>query len=189
MGYKPRLDWLPCRRGYSMTRNGTYMANFPFLKTPERERDFLYSEAIFSDKSYLWTRVGESLSAEDLSGFSGKTICVPLGFHSPMLVVLSALIERNEVHIERPESPDKCLQMLAAGRVDTLSGSETAISSYIRNNRLDGKIVHGPAPLSQLDFYVIFSRKVDRSEKLVRRFNETLRKMKEDGTYSRLMTD
>jgi polar amino acid transport system substrate-binding protein len=186
MGYETQLDWLPWRRGYSLTKTGVYQASFPYLKTPEREHDFIYSDVIFSDASYLWTRAGDSLSTEDLGSFKNKTICVPQGFHSPLLVTLSALIDRGEVKIERADTPEKCVQMLAAGRVDALSGQEAEITLPIKANNLEGSIVHGTVPLMKLDFYVIFNKE---NAALARRFNQTLRQMKEDGSYAARMAE
>lgn len=186
MGYETRLDWLPWRRGYSLTKTGVYQASFPYLKTAERERDFIYSDVIFSDASYLWTRTGEALAADDPAGFKGKTVCVPQGFHSPLLVTLSAEIAKGEVKIERPDTPEKCVQMLAARHVDALSGQEAEIAAPIKANNLTGAIEHGAAPLMQLDFHVIFNKE---NATLARHFNETLRQMKQDGSYPTRLVD
>jgi len=186
MGYQTRLDWLPWRRGYGLTRKGVYQASFPYLKTPEREKDFIFSDVIFSDATYLWTRRGETLSADDPAGFKHKTICVPQDFHSPLLTLLDGSITRNEVRVERPDSPEKCVQMLAAGRVDALSGEEEEIALPLKANNLEGAIKHGPTPLATLDFHVIFNK---GNPTLARYFNETMRQMKLDGRYAGRMTE
>jgi polar amino acid transport system substrate-binding protein len=186
MGYRTQLDWLPWRRGYGLTRSGVYQASFPYLKTPERERDVLFSDVIFSDASYLWTRAGEMLDVEDLPGFKGKTVCVPQGFHSPLLIILSALIATGEVRVERPDTPEKCVQMLAARHVDALSGQEAEIALPIKANNLAGAVIHGPVPLMRLDFHVIFNRD---NPGLARQFDQTLQKMKRDGSYALRMPD
>jgi len=188
MGYQTRLDWLPWRRGYSLTKAGSYQASFPFLRTPEREQDFLFSDPIFSDATYLWTRPEDRLNADEPAGFKDKILCVPQGFHSPLLVLLNAQIERAEVRVERPDTPEKCVQMLAAGRVDALSGQESEIAVPLRDNGLADKVSHGPVPLMKLDFHVIFPREAAGSAELLRRFNKILTRMRDDGSYARLMT-
>lgn len=185
MGAQTRLDWLPWRRGYSLTKSAVYQASFPYLKTAERERDFLYSEPIFSDFSYVWTRADDAIGADDPTRFRGRTICVPQGYHSPLLDLLGALIERDEVKLERPDTPEKCVQMLIAGRVDALSGQETEIAVPIQLLGLAGRLAHDPVPLAKLDFHVIFSR--TGTGDLPDRFNAALRRMKDDGRYAALM--
>ena len=186
MGNETKLDWLPWRRGYILTRTGVYQASFPYLKTAERERDFIFSDVIFSDASYLWIRAGDSLSGDDPAGFKDKTICVPHGFHSPLLELLGAMIERGEVRVERPDSPERCVQMMAAGRVDVLSGQESEIALPLKTNHLEGAIVRAPAPLAKLDFHVIFNK---QNAALARRFNQTLQRMKDDGRYADRMAE
>jgi len=186
-GAQPRLDWLPWRRGYSMTRTGAYQASFPYLKTPEREQDFLYSDVIFTDYSYVWTRSGDTLSPQNPAGFKGRSICVPQSYHSPLQDLLAAMIARNEVKVERPETPYNCVQMLAAGRIDALSGEEDEIAAPTRSMGLAGRIAQGP-PLAKLDFHVIFPRATSGSAALRDRFDAALQRMKEDGRYATLMT-
>ena len=187
MGVQTRLDWLPWRRGYSLTKSGVYQASFPYLRTADRERDFFFSDPIFSDFSYLWTRSDDVIGTSDPGRFKNRTICVPQGFHSPLLDLLKTLIARGEVKLERPDTPEKCLQMLAAGRVDALSSQEAAIATPIRALGLAGRIVRDPAPLAKLDFYVVFPRSDAGAGDLQTRFDAGLRRMKEDGRYAALM--
>jgi polar amino acid transport system substrate-binding protein len=188
MGVQAKLEWLPWRRGYSLTKSGTYQASFPYLKTADRERDFMFSDVLYSADSYIWTRTGETLVAEDPAGFRNRTLCVPQGYHSPLLEVLASMIERGETRLERAESPEKCVQMLGAGRVDALTGPEATITLYTETNGLSGKITHGAAPIRQLDFHAVFSKESGGNRQLVERFNRTLRKMKEDGSYAEVMS-
>jgi len=187
MGAQPTLDWLPWRRGYSLTRSGVYQASFPYLRTAQRERDFLYSEPIFSDFSYLWMRTNDTLSPDGPARFKGRTICVPQSYHSPLLDLLGAMIARDEVKLVRPDTPEKCVQMLAAGRVDALSGQEAEIAIPLQALGLSAKIIHSPAPLARIDFHVIFPRDGIHTPDLLERFNATLRQMKDDGRYDALM--
>ena len=186
MGDETKLDWLPWRRGYSLTKTGVYQASFPYLKTAERERDFIFSDVIFSDPSYLWIRTGDTLSGENPAGFKGKIICVPQGFHSPLLALLGTMITKSEVRVERPDTPEKCVQMLAAGHVDALSGQQAEIALPLKANHLEGVIVHTAAPLMKLDFRVIFNK---QNAALARRFNQTLQRMKDDGSYANRMAE
>jgi len=187
MGAQPTLEWLPWRRGYSLTKGGVYQASFPYLRTAERERDFLYSDPIFTDFSYLWMRADDTLSSDDPARFKTRTICVPQSYHSPLFDLLGAMIARDEVKLVRPDTPEKCVQMLAAGRVDALSGQEAEIAVPLQALGLTGRIIHAQAPLARLDFHVIFPRSGAHTPELLERFNATLRRMKDDGRYDALM--
>jgi len=186
-GAQPKLDWLPWKRGYSLTKSGTYQASFPYLRTAKREQDFFFSEPIFSDPSYLWIRAGDTLSADQAEGFKGRTICVPQSYHSPLQDLLAAQIASGKVKVERPETPDKCVRMLAAGRVDALSGEDEEIVDILKTLGQADRISRGATPLATLDFHVIFPRDTPGSGALLDRFNAALRRMKEDGRYATLM--
>ena len=187
MGAQPTLEWLPWRRGYSLTRSGVYQASFPYLRTAERERDFLYSDPIFTDFSYLWIRADDTLSPDHPARFKGRTICVPQSFQSPLLDLLGAMVARDEVKLERPDTPEKCVQMLAAGRIDALSGQEAEIAVLLQALALTGRIVHAPPPLARLDFHVIFPRGGAHAPELLEHFNAMLQRMRDDGRYDALM--
>ena len=187
MGVEAKLDWLPWRRGYSLTKSGAYQASFPYLETPDRELDFLFSDTLYSATTYMWTRTGDSLTIGDPAGFKNRTICVPQGYHSPLMDLLASPIQHGEVRVERAETPKKCVQMLAAGRVDALSGQEVEIDLHAEADGLSAKIGHGPAPLAQLDFHAVFSKEGGDNRALLERFNQALRKMKEDGSYAEVM--
>jgi len=186
-GTQPKLDWLPWKRGYSLTKSGTYQASFPYLKTAKREQDFLFSDPIFSDPSYLWIRTGDTLSADQPEGFKGRTICVPQNYHSPLQDLLAQQIAGGKVKVERPETPDKCVQMLAAGRIDALSGEDEEIAGPLKALGQADRISRSAAPLARLDFRVIFPRDTPGSAALLDRFNTALQRMRDDGRYATLM--
>ena len=188
MGVETKLDWLPWRRGYNLTKNGIYRASFPYLRTSDREPDFLFSDTLYSAETYLWTRAGDSLTASDPAGFAHRSICVPQGYHSPLMVVLEGMIERGEVQVERPDTPRKCVQMLAAGRIDALSGQEVEINLHAEAEGVAGKITRSASPLMHVDFHVVFSRQGVDNQPLLERFNQALQKMKDDGSYAEVMS-
>ena len=69
------IEWLPWRRGYEMTKAGKYGATFPYLKTPEREREFYFSDVLMTEESLLWTRSGSPLNIKNPATFKKAKIC------------------------------------------------------------------------------------------------------------------
>jgi len=177
-GMAPELDWLPWRRGLSETEKGTFAATFPYLKTAERERSFFYSDPIYYDESYLWMRSGAAISLEDASSLSGKTLCVPRGYWSPLKALLSAQIDRREIKVEQPESQETCVRMLAVGHADFMSGEEFEIGPLLLP---EDRIVHSPRPIQLLAFHVLFSRKSQNAAELVKRFDLALARIAQEA--------
>lgn len=181
------LDWLPWARGFQSTRNGRYNATFPYFKTEEREKSFLYSDALLSMPTFMWQRRGDSLDFTNPASFIGRAVCVPLGFSSSLAARLTSLIARREVRIESPPRPDNCVQMLAAGRVDAVTGTDGEIMRLIDLGGLAEKLIRSPQPLEIRAYFLIAPKADPQAAQLIERFNLALARMKEDGSYARLM--
>lgn len=190
MGEVVTLDWLPWKRGFEETKVGRYHATYPYVRTPERELDFWYSDAIFTNQSFLWTRTGDTLSAQDPSTFKGqRALCVPHGYRSPIEDVLRTQIASGEVRVERPVTRESCIRMLASKRVDATTGSEGEIGASLLATGLGAQISRSEKPIVVLDFYLIAPRSDPQSAALINRFNSQLRKLKADGRYRRLVDE
>lgn len=181
LGYSVKLEWLPWRRGFELTKKGSFQATFPYLRTAAREADFYYSDAIYSDDSFLWSRREDHFTADQPQRLVGRTICVPQGYASPLVDWLQDHDMLAKVTISHPDSVEKCVDMLAAGRVDALSGQEEEIGTLARPRDLGDRIIHDQRPLARLQFYVIFPKADPNSAALARNFNESLRKMRVKG--------
>jgi polar amino acid transport system substrate-binding protein len=187
MGEAVLLDWLPWKRGFEDTKAGRYQATFPYVRSPERELDFLYSDVIFTHQSFLWTRTGDTLSAQDPSTFKGqKALCIPHGYRSPIEDVLRTQIASGEVRVERPITRESCIRMLVSKRVDATTGSEGEVGASLLATGLGTQISRGKKPIVELDFFLIAPKSNPQSAELINRFNSQLRKLRADGQYRRL---
>ena len=190
LGERVTLDWLPWKRGFEETKAGHYQATFPYVRSTEREMDFLYSDVIFTNQSFLWTRTGDVLSAQDLSTFKGKkALCVPHGYHSPIEDILHAQIASGDVRVERPVTRESCLRMLASKRVDATAGSEGEVGGSLLATGLGANISHAEKPIAELEYFLIAPKADPHAAALINRFNAELRKMKTDGRYKRLAVE
>lgn len=187
MGDAVSLDWLPWKRGFEETKAARYHATFPYVRSPERELDFLYSDAIFTNQSFLWTRTGDTLNAQDPSTFKGqRALCIPHGYRSPIEDVLRTQIASGEVRVERPITRESCIRMLVSKRVDATTGSEGEVGASLLATGLGAQISRGDKPIVELDFFLIAPKSDPQSAALINRFNNQLRKMRADGRYRRL---
>ena len=190
MGEAVTLDWLPWKRGFEETKAGRYHGTYPYVRSPERELDFWYSDAIFTNQSFLWTRTGDTLSAQDPSTFKRqRVLCVPHGYLSPMEDVLRTQIASGEVRVERPVTREGCIRMLVSKRVDATTGSEGEIGASLVATGLGAQISRGDKPIVELEYFLIAPKSDPQSAAMVKRFNSQLRKLKADGRYRRLVDE
>lgn len=187
LGKDIAIDWLPWKRGYQMTKAGKYGATFPYLKTLEREREFLFSDVIAKEESLLWTRSGSPLNINDPSTFKKAKLCAGVGYASVIEEILKSDINLKEVEIFRPQNRESCLLMLGAGRVDAISGLKDEIMPMVEANNLAAKVTFSVKPIKTVSFHLIAPKNDPDSRALITDFNKALRQIQADGTYQKLI--
>lgn len=181
-GVEVTYDFLPWKRGLHETGLAKYLGTFPYLKTAEREVDFLYSEPIFTDLFRLFVRKSDGKERN----WNEKSICIPLGYDTTQI---QSFTTEHKIILERPSEIANCFNMLNAGRVEAvwvseLVGFDTAKTLFGRSS--------GIYPLEMnlvgsTKYYFIISRKWPDSEKWLARFNTGLKLIQKNGTYKQIL--
>jgi len=187
-GQQIDLKWLPWKRGYALTLAGAFQATFPYSRSPEREKDFIFSDPIVTIRSYLYTRRGDTtLSFNVPASFRGRVICAPQGYNAPLESTLQTLTARGEVRFERVPDYSSCMRMLAAGRVDAFTAQDELGLTVLHQTEADTFVQRSPQPVVSVDLMLIAPRNDPRSQALIDLFNAGLRRSKLDGTYQKLL--
>lgn len=178
------FEFLPWKRGYIETERAVYVATFPYVKNPEREAEFFYSEPFYIDKIRLFARK-ESAKMTD---WNGKSICVPIGYD---VSYLHALTTRYKLALERPPEMKFCYMMLNTLRVDAIWSSEQVGFRLLKELFGDADSIR---PLDSevskdVDYYLIVSRKHPEAHVWLQKFNRGLQQMRKDGSYRKLLAE
>jgi len=80
-----------------------------------------------------------------------------------------------------------CLRMVRKGRVDATLQSSVVASREIRTQNLEKDLFILPPVYGTMVFTVLLSRKSAAGQEFIDRFDRTLRQMKQDGSYVRLL--
>lgn len=121
-GLAHTIKFLPWSRAERLVEGGHFAGAFPYTKTPERERHFLYSDPVYKVKVRLFALSSAGIKVTQPSDLAGRTICRPLGY--AWEADLKHLIDAGVVKTDAPPDMDSCLRMLKAGRVDAIIESE-----------------------------------------------------------------
>lgn len=189
LGDDVQIDVLPWVRGYTKVLAGQYQATFPYIRTAEREHDFVFSDPLYIDAVYLYIRSGVSFKPGSPGALKGKSLCVPHGWAIPQVASLIEAVNRGELRIERPIDVFSCAQMVASGRVDAFSAHQ-ALGDLMLSKLKDqsyGNVQRSAAPLSRIEWYLIAPKNAQRSAELVEHFNTGLQRLRADGDYQRLL--
>lgn len=181
-GVDTALAFRPWKRGFVETRQGRFVGTFPYLRTPEREVEFLYSRPIYTDQFRLFVRRDDTVESD----WRNRRICVPLGYDTSQI---AGFTQAHAIHIEVPPDVSHCFKMLNGGRVDAvwvsaLVGAETIASTLgqgAKVRRLDLTLV-GP-----VHYYLIVSRSLPNARAWVERFDQGLQQIHSDGTFQRIV--
>ncbi|MCX9156288.1 transporter substrate-binding domain-containing protein [Niveibacterium sp. 24ML] len=176
IGMAPRIDWLPWARGYRLTLAGEYAATFPYTRTPERERDFLYSDPIHRLPHFLFGRPDDSRVDEGVDALWRGTLCLPHAWAGPPQI--EALIQGKRIAPERPERLSACIRMVLLGRADLVVATPELLSAALREAQLaPDTLRRGKGTLGELSLHLIAPRNQPGAEALIRRFNQALAKL------------
>ncbi|MCU1718618.1 substrate-binding periplasmic protein [Pseudomonas sp. 5P_3.1_Bac2] len=186
-GLSSTLYWRPWNRGYLNTLRTDFDATFPYIRSPERERDFLFSEPLYVGEQYIFSRAGELFSAQDISAMQGKRLCYPLGWQAPADV--QALVDEGQVQRHSPASLNECARLLLLGRDDFfLADRYLGESALMLSGATSSHFVRSTTPINRSTMHLIVSRKHPKAQWLIDQFNKGLASMQASGDY-RLLID
>lgn len=185
MGQKFTIAYVPWKRADDGVRKGLYWAAFPYVKSPEREKVFLFSSPIAKTGSGFFARADAPESFDDHPEYwKNKILCRPAGYDS---FSLRPVIEKYQIKMEQPLTLDSCYLMLKAKKVDLISNPEIIGWYYIK------KLFHDTSGFRLVKdhrttgtFHLIMSKKDPNAKLFLQEFNATLKKMESSGEYKKV---
>ncbi len=182
-----KVEWRPWARGLDETRHGMFAGTFPYLKTPEREKDFLYSDVVIKIQDRAFIKAGNNkFDFNNIPSLAGTTICLPLGWTtSPRL---NDMIRNEQIKVDRPRDISSCVKMVNAGRSDYFVTDEAQGTAALRSGGVPaGAVVMAEsAPLADNSLYLIASKNLPGSKGLLENFNKGLAAIRKNGSYDRI---
>ncbi len=177
--------YMPWKRGLASVRSGQYEGALGWSRTKEREQDLYYSDPIFTHQTVFFHRKDTSFDWEKINDVASMNIGATLGYSYYDL--LRPYVRAGEGKLDEAPTDEMNLLKLAAKRIDIFPCSK-AVGYYLLRTRLlpgiaDG-ITHHPKPLMDKPVHIVISRKVKDGAEIIRRFNEGLAKLRENGAYA-----
>ncbi|MEK9969218.1 MAG: transporter substrate-binding domain-containing protein [Ferrovibrio sp.] len=180
------IDIAPWRRGYEETLRGRYDATFPYIRTAQRERDFLYSDALFHVRPVVFMPANRRFAYRSAADLKGRRLCMALGYAAPPW--LQEMVDRNEVEKVSANSGAACPSMLEADRADFFIQDQRIGLAMIAKAGLSRAIVAvSDPPVATSDIHLIVPRNRAGAAELIAQFNAALAKTKSSGDYDRLL--
>ncbi|SFP64572.1 polar amino acid transport system substrate-binding protein [Ectopseudomonas composti] len=180
------LDWLPWNRGYLKAKRGDYDATFPYVRSAEREAEFLYSAPIYVAEQFVFSRADDHVELDDLPTMIGRRLCYPLGWQPP--AAIQQLLDQGVLRRHSPLGLQECARLLLLKRDDLFIADRNLGDSALRTAGADPEQFHrSRTPFQSNTLHVIVSRQHPRAAELIERFNRGLEALKARGEYEQLI--
>ncbi|GGB50734.1 ABC transporter substrate-binding protein [Roseibium aquae] len=180
------IAFAPWTRGYQLAMEGRYLGTFPYIRTPDREEAFHYSDPIVTGHERFFVLAGSSIVFESGMDLQGFRICSPMGYDQTRFL---SLIDANLVAIDEPSDLIDCFRLLAAGRTDLVPIIEQVglytIAQDPDLNIADFRILERSLRVSTL--HLIISRKIPEAQTALTLFNEKLRDLRDAGIIDQII--
>lgn len=177
-GLPYRIDVMPWPRAYELALRGKYTASFAWFESQERRSRMLYSEPIATVLSKAFMAKGRAGGKTNISQLEGAVFCVPHGY--TVIVPVLEMVELGLAQVSSPTDLTACLNMVKAGHVDVVVGSERVLlylAGQMGMGKGDFDILEDVVAASPL--HMLAPRDQDGSAEFIRRFNTSLKKLKE----------
>lgn len=191
MGRRTDISFYPWTRAEEMVADGQAFAAFPYAKSPEREKKYLFSEPMYSchncffylkDNKRLGSDIKNIKRIEDLRQYTFGGI---MGYYYGD----RRAIGQMGIKSEWAEDTSGIMKMLHAQRVDFVVESELVGWETIRKlypNEVDRFAVL-PNPQSVNNLHLIVSKSYPDSQKILIEFNDALKRAQDKGLLNNII--
>lgn len=188
------VRFLPWKRGYDGVVLGRFLATFPYVRTPEREREVLFSDPVVEVRQYVYLSKrsamefhGGGIGGNSGGGadFRGRTVCQPAGYALP--AELEEMVQLGRLTRHTPSDLGACVRMVAAGRADALVIDEYSGAASIARAGLAEEIRVSEQPFAVVTLHLVVGRATPGADAMVAAFNDGLKMLKQQGIYDRLL--
>lgn len=189
--YKVEFKFFPWKRAYESTKKGDYHATSFWFHSPDREKDFIYSEPVMTEKTVFFHLKSNPLKEwHKLTDLSGKTIGATTGY--TYTKEFWDLAESGKLNVQTASADDKNFKKLFAARID-LFPMGTVAGFGLLAEKFDKAAVHlvefNPKPLVEAKGHLLFSRNNAQSEQLLNDFNKGVKQLQSEGLLDKWRED
>ena len=173
-----------------MARLGEVDGTALYVKTPKREKDFYYSDAVIIDKEVFFHLKSYKFDWNNIEDIKGISIGATIGYSYGGEFVKA---ERSKkIYVERVPTDVQNFRKLLKNRIDIciipLEAGYGVINQEFSQEKAE-LFTHHPHPLAVRTAHLIFSKKVEKNKKLLALFNLGLKKLKQTGKYDKYVKE
>lgn len=185
-GYTIDVVFVPWKRGLEATKNGFYDGLMLASYKEERTQYLKYTDYIVEEESVFIGKNRIKLRKATLKNVAKGEFIISVLLAG---IISDILKDNNIVNLYDVYNFDQAFILLEKDRVDLIAGPKLLLIYMINTNYPDLKKdikVFSPS-FRNGKLYNVLSLKLSDYEKITQEFNKELRKLKKDGTYTRML--
>lgn len=182
-GYGVKVDFLPWKRGYAEALGGQFDGTFPYARTVDREKDFMFSESFYTVDRRMYYRSESGVNPEDIATLKGKQFCSPLGF--TIYKEVSGLVESKELSVQSPPDLVSCAKMLSVGRVDFFVATADVADVVLEKADMKGKFLN--KLFGKNENFLIVPKANPKAQEIIAAFNKGVAALKTKGELGKIL--
>lgn len=173
---------LPYARCMLYSRTGKILGCFNAAITKQNKNQYFWHKTpLFEEELAIFALSSEHRRNVSISDLKGSKVGITIGYDYPSNFMKDPTISRFQA-----KSDSQIIEMLVRNRVNFILMANLPGHLKIHKKKLDGKVVK-VGVISKDAIWVAFSRQHSQGESMARRFEDGLRKIQNNGTYSLLI--
>ncbi len=192
-GIQVKMKWYPSwKRAFCEAKNNEDDSTFCWLFVEERTKNFYYSDPVNEETQVFFHLKSYKFDWNTVDDLKGIQIGGNTGFHYG--ADLDEAEKKGKIMMDRARSYEQNLKKLLAGRIQIYPAATITAYEHLNNNfppDVVNLITYHPKPLLQKQLHFLLPIKMDkkRAIRLLSLFNQGLQRLKETGTYDKIMKD
>lgn len=185
------LGFFPWQRVYQLSRTGEWDGTIAYAKTKERDQFYIYSDPIYTGQYALFHLKIHPLKWQKYSDLREIKIAATRGFGGMGQEFLEAEAQKI-INVERLASDEQSFSMLLLNRVQAVAsdvevGEELILKLFGAEK---AKLFTHSDRLIQLSkYHLVLSKKIKKSDELMKKFNTGLNFLKQSGRYNQIINE
>ncbi len=185
VGLRYEVRFMPWRRGYDGVLAGRFLGTFPYVRTPDRAMEMLFSDPLLEVRQLVYLSVHSGMAFNGPEDFRGRRVCAPVGYALPP--ELAELAAAGALTRESPADLPACVRMVASGRVDAFVIDEFTGRSAVAKAAAGEEIRVASLPYARAGQHLILSRSLPEAAAILAAFNAGLKKLKDGGAFEEML--
>lgn len=179
LDYEIDVEFLPWKRALAYTKRGKVLGILTCAYEKDREKYMIFSNPISTRSDGYYIRANfEGPKPTVIEDVMGQKVASVSAYTSLQI------LKKAHLNPMAANNTEAAIGMLLKKRFDYLYVNKQSTDFIIQQLSLASAFNF--YPITHNDFYFCFSKKYKGVTKIVHQFNQTLKSVKEDGTYNRI---